>query len=253
MSSQICETSSKRIKKILILMRHGEKLIKTGKTPKCGKFDSELSPLGINQAFLSSQNFLSQLKKYNFSNISPSEIHIISSPYMRTLQTTSYLLKGIHESKGFFVDKTNISSLYNISVDYGIREILNKNKLKGEEIPKSYLNFLNNPKYKEFDEELKKLNINLLINYDFPTEKENQDECCKRCEKYVEEQLINFDKDNKYKVILIVSHSGPMRCIMKKLGYYIKDVKDILIADQYYFDISDGIQNAKFLEKIGVN
>ena len=40
---------------------------------------------------------------------------------------------------------------------------------------------------------------------------------------------------------------------MKKLGYYIKDVKDILIADQYYFDISDGIQNAKFLEKIGVN
>ena len=234
-------------------MRHGEKMIKTGKTPKCGKFDSELSPLGVNQAFLSGQNFLSDLKKYNFSIISPSEIHIISSPYMRTLLTTSYFLKGINESKNFFGDKANISPLYNISVEYGVREILNKNKLKGEEVPKTFMNFLNNPKFKEFDEELKKLNLNLLSNYAFSTEKESQEECSKRCEKYVDEQLINFDRDNKYKVIIIISHSGPMRYIMKKLGYYVKDVKDILLADQYYFDISNGIENAKFLEKIGVN
>ena len=91
------------MEKVLMFMRHGEKLIKTGQKPKCGKFDSELSPLGINQAFLSGQNFIEQLKKY-FPDISPSDISIISSPYMRTLQTTSHFLRGI-STKNFFSDK----------------------------------------------------------------------------------------------------------------------------------------------------
>ena len=253
MSSQNSENSSKDIKKLLILMRHGEKLVKTGKKPKCGIYDSELSSLGIKQAFLSGQKFLSQLKKYNFSDISPSEIHFISSPYMRTLQTTAHFLRGISESKNFFGDNVDISSLYNVSVEYGVREILNKNKLKGKEIPKDFLNFLNNPKFKDFDEELKKLNLNVISNYEFSTEKENRDECFKRCKKYVDEQLINFDKDNKYKIIIILSHSGPMEFIMKSFGFYEKNTKNIFVADQIYFDISKGIRNYKFLESIGVH
>ena len=117
-------------KKILIFMRHGEKLVKTGEIPKCGKFDSELSTLGINQSFLSGQKFISQLKKYNFHNISPSEIHIITSPYMLTLQTTAYFLKGIESQNIFNNNSENLSNLYNISIEYGIREILIK-KIEG--------------------------------------------------------------------------------------------------------------------------
>ena len=96
--------SQNNIKKILIFMRHGEKLIKTGKIPKCGKFDSELSPTGINQSFLSGIKFLQQLQKFNLSQISPSQIHIISSPYMRILQTTCHFLRGI-VSQNFFNGK----------------------------------------------------------------------------------------------------------------------------------------------------
>ena len=62
--------SPNNIKKILVFMRHGEKLIKTGKIPKCGRFDSELSSLGINQSFLSDIKFLEQLQKFNVSLIS---------------------------------------------------------------------------------------------------------------------------------------------------------------------------------------
>ena len=237
-----------KAKKILMLMRHGEKLVKTGKKPKCGKYDSELSSLGIEQSIFSGQKFLSQLKKFNFSNISPSEISIISSPYMRTLQTTSYFLKGI-DSKNFF-QNNDISKLYNISIEYGIREILNKKKLKGEEVPKNFLNFLNNPNYKDFDDELKKLKLNIISNYDFSTEKESRDECFIRCKKYVDEQLINFDKNNEYKVIVIISHSGPMQFIMKRLGFIIDDVHKIHFCEQYYFDITEGIENAKFIEKV---
>ena len=239
------------ISKILIFMRHGEKLIKIGEKPKCGRFDSELSSLGIKQSLLSGQKFLSQLKKY-FSNISLSEIHIISSPYMRTLQTTVHFLKGI-ETNNCFNKKETISNLYNISIEYGIREILNKNKLKGEEVPKNFLNFLNNPKYTDFDEELKKLKLNILNKYPFSTQKESKDECYQRCKKYIDEELINFDKNNKYKVIIIISHSGPIQSMMRALGFYIEDVHKILFSEQYYFDISEGIDKAKFIEKVTFN
>ena len=254
MSSQENENFSnqKEIKKILIFMRHLEKLIKTGQVPKCGKFDSELSPLGTKQAILSGQKFISQLKKLNFSNISPSEIHIISSPYILTLQTTAYFLKGI-ESQKFFENKDIISNLYNISIEYGIREILNSNKLKGEKIPKDFLNFLNNPKFKDFDEELKKLNLNIISDEEFSTKIENGFELNERCKKYVDEKLINFDKNNKFKVIIIISHSGPMQCILRRLGLKIKNVHDIKIGQQYYFDITKGIGNANFIEKVDFN
>ena len=95
MSSPESLKSEGDIKRILVLIRHGEKVVKTGKIPKCGKFDSELSPLGITQAYDVGQSFISQLKKYNFTRISPGEIHIISSPYICTLQTTSHFIRGI--------------------------------------------------------------------------------------------------------------------------------------------------------------
>lgn len=248
MSCNQSSISQNNLKKILIFIRHGEKIIKTGKAPKCGRFDSELSPFGINQAFLSGQTFLSQLKKFNFSNISPSQIHIISSPYIRTLQTTAYFLKGI-ESQNFFNNK-NISDLYNISIEYGVREILNKDKLKGEQVPKDFLNFLNNPNYKDFDEELLKLRLNNISDYEFSTEKESRDECFVRCKKYIDEKFVNFDKDDKYKVIIIISHSGPMQFMMRRLGHNIENVQTILFCEQYYFDISQGLEKSKFIEKV---
>ena len=248
MSNNESSCSLNNLKKILIFIRHGEKLVKTGKIPKCGKFDSELSPLGIDQAFLSGQKFVFQLKKFNFLNILPSQIHIISSPYIRTLQTTAHFLKGI-ESTNCIINN-NISDLYNISIEYGVREILNKDKLKGEQVPPNFLNFLNNPNYKNIDEELMKLKLNVLSDFEFSTEKESRAECYERCKKYIDEKFINFDKNNKYKVIIIISHSGPIQFMMRRLGYNVEDVQKILLCEQYYFDISQGIENAKFIEKI---
>jgi len=253
MISHASVNESNKIRKILMFMRHGEKLIKTGKKPKCGKFDSELSSLGINQSFNSGKKFLLELKKYNLPNISPSEIHIISSPYMRTLQTTTYFIKGIESQNFFNNDNNNLYNLYNVSIEYGIREILNKDKLKGEQIPKKFLNFLNNPNYKDFDEELKKLKLNIINDCEFSTEKESKDECIQRCKKYVEQQLINFDKDNKYKVIVIISHGGPIKYIMRRLGFNLENEQKISFCQQYYFDITEGIENAKFIKKVDNN
>lgn len=245
------QPSTNDIKKILIFMKHGEKLIKTGVPPKCGKFDSELTSLGIDQSFRAGQKLLDQLKKYHLENISPSEIHIISSPFMRTLQTTAHYLRGIMEHKNFFGDSPKIEDLYNISIDYDIREIISGHKLKGEGVPKDYLNFLFNPKYKDFDEELKKLNTNVVSKYEYPVGIERGGEYSKRCARFVDEQLTTFDKNNNYKVIVVVSHAGPLQALMKKVGLKIRDYHEIIVSQQYFFDISDGVENAKFLEKVG--
>lgn len=238
-----------KIKKVLMLMRHSEKVIKTGKKPKCGKYDSELTQHGIEQSFICGKKFISQLKKYNISKISPSEILIISSPYMRTLQTTTHFLRGI-DSQNFF-EKNDMNKLYNISIEYGVREILNKNKYK-EDIPKNYLNFLYNSNFADFDQELKKLKFNILKNYEFSTEKESKDECYIRCKKYVDEVLVNYGKNDEYKVIVIIAHGGPIKYIMKALGYNIElfHGQKVMFSDQYYFDISKGIMNAEYIEKI---
>jgi len=241
--------SNTKIKKVLLFMRHAEKVIKTGKIPKCGKYDSELTQHGIEQSYMCGKAFISQLKKYNLNKISPSEILIISSPYMRTLQTTTHFLRGI-DSKHFF-DKDDVNKLYNISIEYGVREILNKKKYK-EDIPKNYLNFLYNPNFADFDQELKKLKFNILKNYEFSTEKESKDECYIRCKKYVDEVLVNYDKNDEYKIIVIISHGGPIKYIMRALGYNIElfHGHKVMFSDQYFFDISQGIMNAKYIEKI---
>ena len=171
---------------------------------------------------------------------------------MRTLLTTTYFLKGI-KSKNFFDQKDINTYLYNVSIEYEIREILNRDKLKGEIVPKDFLNFLNNPKFKDFDEELKKLNLNILNKNEFSVITESRSECNERCKKYIDETLINFDKDNKYKVIIIISHAGPIQFMMRRFGLNIENVQDVLFCQQYYFDITKGIENAKFIEKVDFN
>ena len=144
-----------------------------------------------------------------------------------------------------------MNKLYNISIENGVREILNKNKYK-EDIPKNYLNFLYNPSFIDFDQELKKLRFNILKNYEFSTEKESKDECYLRCKKYVDEVLVNYDKNDEYKAIAIISHAGPIKYTMRALGYNIElfHGHKIMFSDQYYFDISQGIINANYIEKI---
>ena len=89
-----------------------------------------------------------------------------------------------------------------------------------------------------------------MNNYEFSTEKETRDECFIRCKKYVDECLVNYDKNNEFKVIAIISHAGPIQFMMRTLGYNVENVQNILFCEQYYFDISEGIKNAKFIEKI---
>ena len=237
------------LKKILILIRHGERadkpLGKKKQKPKCGLCDPELTENGTLQAFKSADILLKELSKLGIKNVDTNLINIRSSPYMRTLQTAVHLIKGLKKSLKISNDQNQLNKIY---IDYGLREQLKKKKNYEED----FLNFLSNDKFTEVDKEFKNITfINEDKNIEFSFDKEKTIEIFKRCRNYLYEDLqqkIN-KKYNDAKIFILITHSGPMQLYLYNLNYRSMVESDYLYCGQFLFDISDGIKNAKFLSK----
>ena len=234
------------IKKILIIIRHGERIDRTGEIPECGNMNPELTEKGKLQSFKASETIMNNIKKYGISDISPNIIQIRSSPYMRTIQTSVQLIKGINLiiSKNL---KENVYILKKIFIDFGLRKRIKPNKtFKKEEILYSSVD-----KYINFDKEIQ--NIEFIGGKgEFPLYAESKEECEKRTICYVNNILKKEidDKNNKNKIFIIVGHRGPLKYILNQLGLKKVDKKDFNYCSQFFFDISNGINNSKFLEII---
>ena len=89
-------------KKFIIVMRHGERTDFSGFTPKFGEWDPELTKRGEEQAFKAGNIISKQLQEMNLNSDS-TFIQVISSPFVRTIQTARNVIKGIknaNEVKG---------------------------------------------------------------------------------------------------------------------------------------------------------
>ena len=47
-----------------------------------------------------------------------------------------------------------------------------------------------------------------------------------------------------------MGHRGPLKFILEKLGFTIDNKKILDYCSQFFFDVKNGIDNAKFLEVI---
>lgn len=233
-------------KKILIFLRHAERTDKAGEKPICGEFDPEITKLGKEQAYLTGEMIVNELEKIFQNKISPKEINIRSSPYMRTIQTTSYLINGI---KSKIKDNKDISLINNAYIDYGLIERLKENRKYID----GYLNFLYNKNYADIDEELKKVNFINKNESEFKIITETKDECYERCKKYLFtniKHIIYNNNENNYKVFILVCHQGVMKSFFKLLNYEREKKNKIQVCEQFYFDISDGFEKAKIIKII---
>ena len=236
-------------KKLLIIIRHGERIDRAGEIPKCGKMNPELSEKGKLQSFEASKILIENLKKNGINNIFPNTIQIRSSPYMRTIQTSVQLLKGLNLL--FSNDKKEKSNILNkLYIDFGLRKRIKPNqKYQKEDIFYSSVD-----KYSNFDEEIK--NIEFIGDKgDFPLNEETKEQCEKRSLDYLDNILkkeLN-NKDNKDKIFIIIGHRGPLKYILKKLGFTIVDIKKMDYCSQFLFDVSKGIDNSRVLETITIN
>ena len=114
-------------KKLLIIIRHGERIDRAGEIPKCGKMNPELSEKGKLQSFEASKILIENLKKNGINNIFPNTIQIRSSPYMRTIQTSVQLLKGFNLILSN--NKNEKANIFNkIYIDFGLRKRIKPNQ-----------------------------------------------------------------------------------------------------------------------------
>lgn len=234
-------------KKLLILIRHGERIDRTGKIPECGIMNPELTEKGKQQSFMASNILIEGIKKYgiNINEISPKYIQIRASPYMRTIQTSAYLIKGLNLifSKNI---KEKINILNKVYIDFELKKRIKPNKKFNKE---DFL-FKSVDKYSNFDEEIKNIEF-IGEKGEFPLDEETKEQCKKRSIDYVNNILkkeIDNDNESNNKVFILIGHRGPMKYILKKLGLNILDKKCLDYCTQFFFDVSNGIENSKFLE-----
>lgn len=254
MKNEIIKSSpTKKPKKLLIIIRHGERKDRTGETPSFHVMNSELSEKGKVQSFNASKIFFEEIKKYGYGidEISPDIIQIRTSPYMRTIQTAVYFIKGLNEI--ISLNNKNISNKNNIFkriyIDYPLRKTIKKNQKKEGEDSSLYSSI---EKYQHFDEEIKQIEL-IKKEGNFPTEVETKEESEKRTIYYInndlKKEIEDINNKNKNKIIIVVGHRGPIKFFFKRLGYVCTDKKEVEYCSQFYFDVSDGIDKSVFLGK----
>ena len=241
-NKEIKSNTIQNTKKLLIIVRHGERIDRTGEIPKCGIMNPELTEKGKKQSFEASKIIIEKLKKYGVNNVSPNLIQIRSSPYMRTIQTSVQLIKGLNII--FSNDKNN--KLNKVHIDFDLRKRIKPNKkFKKEDFIYSSVD-----KYANFDEEIKDVEF-VGEKGEFPLNEETKEQCEKRSINYVNNILKKEidDKSNINRIFIIVGHRGPLKYILKKLGFTIINKKILDYCSEFFFDISNGIEKSKFLEK----
>ena len=233
-------------KKLLIIIRHGERTDRVGEIPKCGILNPELTEKGKKQSLLTSKILIKTIFKYGIKTISPNIIQIRTSPYIRTIQTAVQISKGFNL---FFKEENlNNENLNNIYIDFDLKKRIKPNKKinKNEFLYKTIENYIN------FDPELKGFNY-LGDKGEFSLEPETKEQCEKRSFDYTENILKNnIEKNNDKKIFIIIGHRGCLKYILKKLGYknIINNKKILDYCSQFFFDITNGLDKAIFLENI---
>ena len=231
-------------KKLLIIIRHGERIDRIGEIPKCGLMNPELTEKGKKQSFESSKIIIENLKKYGINDISPNLIQIRSSPYMRTIQTSVQLIKGLNLEFSKDINE-QINKLNKVHIDFGLRKRIKPNKkFNNEDFLYSSID-----KYANFDEEIKNVEF-VGEKGEFPLNEETKEQCEKRSINYINNILKKEidDKNNINRIFIIVGHRGPLKYILKKLGINLVNKKILDYCSQFFFDISNGIENSIFLD-----
>ena len=229
--------------KLLIIIRHGERTDRVGEIPKCGTLNPELTGKGKQQSLLAGKLTINAIQKYGIKNISPNMIQIRTSPYMRTIQTSVQIIKVFNL---FFEENNTNDKLNKIYIDFDLKKRIVPNK----KIDKNEFLYKTAETYINFDQDLKEIEF-LGDKGEFSLEAETKEQCEKRSYDYYENILRkNIENNNENKIFIIVGHRGCLKHILKKLGYNLKNKNMFDYCSQFFFDISNGLNQAKFLEHL---
>ena len=229
---------SKSNKKLIICTRHGERTDHVGLIPSYGPCDPELTENGCQQAYLMGQILSKEISE--FTKDQKGKILILSSPFVRTLQTSRGLLSGLVEH-----DNNSLGIQKEIHVDHLLSEYIKKELI--EILPVNYLNLYNNCEF--LQTELPEYSLNFLNMKELlPVELECKETCHQRMKKCVENVINDVLKMEDVKVVILVSHGTPIDNINKILGYpgpY--GWKNINYCNSYFYLHDTDLKSTEFL------
>ena len=230
--------------KLLIIIRHGERKDRVGEIPKCGRLNPELTEKGKQQSFLAGKLTINTIEKYGLKNINPNVIEIRTSPYMRTIQTSLEIIKVFNL---FFKEKIIEEKLNKIYINFDLK----KRIVPSKKFDKTEFLYRTTESYINFDQDLKEIEF-LGDKGEFSLEKETKEQCEQRIYNYYDNILKKCVENNKEnKIFIIVGHRGCLKHILKKLGYNLINKNMLDYCSQFFFDISKGLDQAKFFENLG--
>lgn len=226
--------------KLLILIRHGERCDFTGQVPVFGQYDPELTENGKTYAFKTGKLISQKLMKdYEFPQ--NTKIKIISSPFLRTLQTSRDLIKGFQNENYYSVPST-------INIDCNLSECIDQQF--NNNMPKIFLNLIH--QNDTFVDEFREENLNFVSSFDaLPQKEETYELCGERLRNFLNMKIPNLvDKDDS-DVIIFISHGEPINRMNMLFGYpgpY--GWPHIGYCQSFYYGISKETRQVTYLETI---
>ena len=225
-------------KKYLIFIRHGERKDRVGQKVLLDPCDPELTEKGKKYCYEMGLELKKELEKLN---IDFKRIKLLSSPFIRALQTSKQFLNGLSLPQTIYIDN-------NLSEFFLEKEFKDKN-------PFEFLSIILNEK-KEiplFKNEMKDCNLILLNSYDLlPKKVEIREDVVKRLGNYIPELKKNLYEDKEHDVYILVTHACPIHIICDFFNYpnqYENDSK-IAFAQYFIFSVNKNDKNELFVKTI---
>jgi len=207
--------------KYLIFIRHGERKDLVGEKVLLDPCDPELTEKGKKYCYEMGLELKKELEKLN---IDFKRIKLLSSPFIRALQTSKQFLNGLSLPQTIYVDN-------NLCEYFLEKEFKDKN-------PFEFLSIISNEK-KEiplFKNEMKDCKLILLNSYDLlPKKVEIREDVVKRLGNYIPELKKNLYEDKENDVYILVTHACPIHIICDFFNYPKKYENDSKIAFAQYF------------------
>jgi len=189
----------------ILIVRHGERMdCNTSKTIDNNRFkfslDPELTPTGLDAAYITGEH----IKKEFIDKIEFDNVQVISSPFLRTLQTAGKIASAIN--------------LDNIEVSYGICEKLSFDYCEGS-LPFDRMYAC---KQENRDDLEKNLGCRVNFEEDYKRElfvfPEKYDDCYSRFDLYYEKVIRDQKKSSMKNLIILVTHGIAIDICRKKFN-----------------------------------
>jgi hypothetical protein len=192
----------------VIILRHGERIDKTGLKPQLHISDPELTEKGLKQAYETGELIRTYL--YDELNIKKdSKIAIITSPFARTLQTSIKLKEGLFQS-----DHKDIP----IIIDNRVAEYIKEGDFDSH--PASFLTIYNNQADPILSKHLEGVKVEYLNTKDhLPLYIEEEEQCMERLIQSLYWNVNKFFAEEDYDVIIKISHATPIDLLNIHMGY----------------------------------